>query len=398
MKIGILTFHRSYNYGAFMQCFSLYTRLKNDFPMADIEIIDYTSKRAMEGYDREILNITNKEMQAKIKARNESFKETQKRLPLSDFRILSDDIDEVTNRMNDIYDIIIVGSDAVWNWNVRGFPSLYFLKDYNGKKLSYAASVHGMNYQNMTEEQRLYVSEALADFNYLGVRDITTENMVNFANDKLKAYHNCDPTMFLDLKAVPCDMDKLKQKMINHGVDFSKPLIGIMAGNSIGREIRSEYRGKAQLVSLYTPNKYADVFLYDLTPYEWAHVFSFFKVTVTHFFHGTMLSLVNRIPVIPVESINEFSASNTTKIKDLMNRMELSDWRFELDHRGDLLKRALYHYGVLNDKCLWKKVINRINMCMERDFSTFIDKKVIKEQASYDTFCKALEKYIGEDK
>lgn len=397
MKVGILTFHRSYNYGAFMQCFSLYTRLKKDFPNVDVEIIDYTSKKAMQGYEKDLLGIQNHDLQQKIKKRNEAFIKTQETLSLSKFKILSDDFSEVINKMNDTYDVIVVGSDAVWNWNVRGFPCLYFLKDFNGIKFSYAASVHGMNYQNMTEEQSVYVGEALKEFKYIGVRDVTTERMVKFSDDNLQPYHNCDPTMFLDLKDVPCDKEKLKKKMESMGVDFSKPLIGIMAGNVIGKEIKQKYKDKVQLISLYTYNENADVFLYDLTPFEWSHVFSFFKVTITHFFHGTMLSLVNRVPVIPVEFVNEFSARNTTKIRDLMCRMEMQYWREEADNRNKL-KKVMRKLGFALNKKMWKSVCDKIDTCLETDFSGEIDKKVIKEQESYNTFYNELKKYIGEDK
>ena len=39
MKIGILTFHRAFNYGALLQCFALskYLRMKG----CNVEIIDY---------------------------------------------------------------------------------------------------------------------------------------------------------------------------------------------------------------------------------------------------------------------------------------------------------------------------------------------------------------------
>ena len=43
MKIGILTFHRAYNYGAFLQCYSLQKELKARFPECDIKVIDYES-------------------------------------------------------------------------------------------------------------------------------------------------------------------------------------------------------------------------------------------------------------------------------------------------------------------------------------------------------------------
>ena len=49
-KIGILTFNRSYNYGAFMQCYALVNRLKQDFPNDEIEVIDYATERLYRNY------------------------------------------------------------------------------------------------------------------------------------------------------------------------------------------------------------------------------------------------------------------------------------------------------------------------------------------------------------
>ena len=43
-KVGILTFHRAENYGAILQSFGLYSKLKNIDMEDDIEIIDYRSK------------------------------------------------------------------------------------------------------------------------------------------------------------------------------------------------------------------------------------------------------------------------------------------------------------------------------------------------------------------
>ena len=40
MRIGILTFHRSVNNGAVIQCYSLSKRLQKEFPDADVEVID----------------------------------------------------------------------------------------------------------------------------------------------------------------------------------------------------------------------------------------------------------------------------------------------------------------------------------------------------------------------
>ena len=41
MRIGILTFHKAINYGAYLQAFSLSHKLQEQFPNDTVEIIDY---------------------------------------------------------------------------------------------------------------------------------------------------------------------------------------------------------------------------------------------------------------------------------------------------------------------------------------------------------------------
>lgn len=394
MKIGVLTFHRSFNYGAFMQCFSLVTRLRRDFPDICIEVVDYSSKTAMSGYDKTILN-SKPDIAKKLKARNAAFLQCQETLPLSSKSIVTDNTEEITKFLNLNYDAVIVGSDAVWNWNVRGFPNVYFLKDYAGEKFSYAASAHGLIYQHCGDEYRRYLNVAFGDFRYIGVRDITTAKLVHFANPDIEVHHNCDPTMFLDLKDIPCDKVLLEKKMNNAGVDFSKPLIGVMASDNIGYEIKKHYGDSVQLVALYAPNKYADIFLYDLTPFEWANVFSYFKVTLTHYFHGTMLSLVNGTPVIPIEFESSFSKKNVTKINDLMNRIGLSEWRHVIDTTNDnIWKRIWRKFHVPYDKEVWKSVISQIDYLMNKDCSQLIREKVLTERQTADSFFDAIRSLV----
>lgn len=128
MNIGILTFHRSYNYGAFTQCFSLVKRLQKELPEHNIEVIDYSSKKAIDSYDLQVESCQDQKKQEFLKKRNEAFKQCQQSLPLSDFCEISDDYTEMVKYMNERYDAVIVGSDAVFNWVTRGFPNLYFLR------------------------------------------------------------------------------------------------------------------------------------------------------------------------------------------------------------------------------------------------------------------------------
>ena len=50
-RVGILTFHKSINYGAFMQCYSLSQRMQRDFPDCRIEVIDYVPLRTLATHD-----------------------------------------------------------------------------------------------------------------------------------------------------------------------------------------------------------------------------------------------------------------------------------------------------------------------------------------------------------
>jgi hypothetical protein len=161
-------------------------------------------------------------------------------------------------------------------------------------------------------------------------------------------------------------MEKLKSKLIKKGVLFNKPIIGLMAGEHMGKELRDRYKNQCQIVGLYSPNKYADVFLYDLTPFEWAVVFSFFSVTVTHFFHGTLLSLKNLTPVVCAENSRAHNRSYDTKIKDLINRLDLGDFYFKLDDGYEEIFSAI-------DRLMINPEKNRIHDALIREAESYND-------------------------
>ncbi|MBR6826484.1 MAG: polysaccharide pyruvyl transferase family protein [Oscillospiraceae bacterium] len=394
MKIGILTFHRSINYGAFLQCYSLSKRLQQDFPQHQVQVVDYTSDKIQEMYDREISEAS-VALRAKLLARTEAFRSVWNTLPLTEESFCGGEEDALMEFLNRTFDVLIVGSDAVWNWKIRGFPNPYFLKDFKGIKLSYAASCHGQRYRTMTEEQKAYLKDAFADYSFLGVRDVTTAELLHFVDPNLQSCHTCDPTMFLDLSMLPCDMDALKRKMKNAGVDFSKPLVGIMGStNHIGRELKAYFGDRVQFVALYRNNDWADVYLYDLTPFEWGRVFSLFSATVTHFFHGTLLSLVNDTPVFAAESASPFSVEYTTKIKDVLGRMGLSDRRWEgKGCNRTFLQKVWNKLGFSVDNTMWKEICSGIENVLHGNGCS-VSSKVKEEAQSYENFRVALERCL----
>ncbi len=376
-KIAIIAYHKSYNYGAFIQCYSLANKLKHDFPDHSVEVIDYMSLSAHKIYKNQIKSLSSwihqPLAQIKLIKRNHIFDISQKHLPLSSFSLTSDSYDTLFARIRNTYDIIITGSDMVWNWNVRGFPNAYFLNSNLGaKKMSYAASSYGQDYTQVSTVQSLYLKEAWSDFVYLGVRDKATEEFVKSVNNNLRPVHNCDPAFLLDLKSLPVNMDLLRNKLVKAGVNFNKPLIGIMGNNILGENIKRLFSEKFQIIAVYEPNKSADIFLNDLNPFEWARVFSFFTITFTHFFHGTLLSLLNSTPTIIVEGSSNYAKKFDTKIKDVLQRLDLMDLYFEkedLDLKGWSSIEQAAHNIIKNFP------IDKIRSAMENEAKSYDDFK-----------------------
>ncbi|MBQ4565181.1 MAG: polysaccharide pyruvyl transferase family protein [Oscillospiraceae bacterium] len=397
MKLGILTFHRSINYGAFMQCYSLSHRLQKDFPELQVEVIDYSSLRATCAMKQGIDRIADPAQRDAYSKRIHLFDHCCERLPLSDRRLESDDLDALYSWLNETYDIIVVGSDAVWNWNVRGFPNAYFLKGYHGTKLSYAASAHGLSFRGMTPEQKAFLSDALSEFSYLGVRDVSTEQMLHLVDPGLNPRHNCDPTMLLDISSLPCDLETVWEKLKEKGIDPDRPIFAVMASPGfVGRELRS-YLGKdSQLIALYEPNEYAGAYMDTLDPFEWAKVFSLCSGTVTHFFHGTLLSLVNGIPPMATEPAQGFAVNYVSKIRDVLTRLEMLECYHPIPM--DRISKAKRKLGLKTDRKQWQKIAGDLLYADAHKKSAFdwIRQKVEKEAESYQDFKIALERCIEE--
>lgn len=382
MKIGILTFHRSVNNGAFMQAYSLSKRLIQEYPNDNFEIIDYTPKIIMDKYlfsirqyldcDNPILAIKkafylvkNYKNIKRLQLRAGVFESVSTSLPLSKFKLISDESypTELVKYINETYDAIIVGSDAVWNYVIRGFPNIYFPgRDITCRKFSYAASCYGMDFTTCCIEQRERLKEVFDGFEYIGVRDKATENFVKWCGSINTPMHNCDPTVFLNMNDLPVNETELKNKLIDHGFDFNRETIGIMGNEKICSMVRNMYGDKFQIVGVYEYLNGADVNLYDITPYEWAYVFRYFKITFTTFFHGTLFSLKNGIPVICCALQTDFSKSHTPKTLDLLGRLEFSDWYFHTDYQNTNIDKIKSKSGELMSTSLKKLIMDRLEV------------------------------------
>ena len=149
MKIGIITFHASHNYGSMLQAYAMQTFLKNNNHNAEIinyrstaqkrvypkplTISAYTSVRAILGF---LLRPFRTWMLLKKWNLFENF--------LSSYLHLTKEyqsLQELESESWD-YEAVIAGSDQIWNTNPHDFSTVYFLPFIkNAKKIAYAPSL-----------------------------------------------------------------------------------------------------------------------------------------------------------------------------------------------------------------------------------------------------------------
>ncbi len=396
MKVGVLTFHQSVNNGAVIQAYSLSKRIQQEYPDAKVEIIDYQMKKVSKSYSYSLKSylktsspivflkkcrvlINDPMYLRRMRKRTEVFKKCLYKLPLSEKTIIDDGTDEVFEYINSNYDVLVVGSDAVWNYISRGFPNAYLPDDrVKVKKLSYAASCYGMNFLKCPENDREKLKNILEGFSFIGVRDEATEKLVEWSGCSKESYHTCDPTAFVDIDDLPIDEEKLKEKLKKRGFDFNKASIGIMGTNRMFQMVKSFYGDKYQIVSLYNYIKGADVNLYDLEPYEWAYVFRLFKLTFTTYFHGTLLSLRNGTPLICIALDTDFSKAHVPKTLDVLKRVGFEDWYFSTDYVSK-------NYPEIKEKA---------DELLEGEYKEKIIRAIDKESESFENFNLALKNIL----
>lgn len=324
MKIGILTFFSSINYGAFLQAYALQNYLVSRFgDKASIEIIDYTSLKARQIYiDR--VESAKGEIKICYSKQYEAFIEARGLLRLSSEKLISDDIIEFSRMFKDKYDIIVVGSDEIWKVDgMRGFPNCYWLNFDLGKTklLSYAAS--GRNYYStLNEDKKAYIKEALSKYEYIGVRDnLTKKELEKVAN--VKTFLNPDPTIllkngFVDLA---CRMHSAIIEDVKEKSAGKKVLSIMISDTNVAKRLAEVFDAEFFLVGLFFSHNVVSVIDYSyISPFEWNEVISISDFIITDRYHGMLFSIIHGKPFVAVEN----ESRGTGKIEDfvLRNNME----------------------------------------------------------------------------
>lgn len=270
MKIGILTYHYTANYGAVLQTVSLYRYLK--CLGHDVEIIDYRPLKSIYAYSKSLFY--NRNFFYGLDRYKNFSKFIKKELKISTYKSYkSINIEKLD------YDLVIVGSDEVWNVDgIRGFDTNYFLEFCeNELKVSFSPSFGEADISDKKE----IITKLLSTFYKISVRDHNSSEILN----QLKIDHvlTLDPTFLLEYDRY-IGSNKYGNYILLY-VDSLSPseIIDIKKLSDIE---------SLNIVSINNLKNIDSIKTVNVDPGEWINLMHHSKFVVTNFYHGVLFSLI----------------------------------------------------------------------------------------------------------
>lgn len=222
MKIGILTLPLHTNYGGILQAYALQTVLERMGHKPKLITIDPKNNDKVIGRLKQkasvLYNIVKLFIIPDSQTRNFG-----RHTWWFVYRYIKKDIySDIYNIPCDTYDALIVGSDQIWRkqyinvcckYNITS-AFLDFAKDWNIKRISYAASF-GTDVWEFDDSETLKIRNLINRFDAVSVREDSGKEMcIKYLNKS--AIHLIDPTMLLERKDYLTIIKKRRTKY--HGI------------------------------------------------------------------------------------------------------------------------------------------------------------------------------------
>lgn len=299
MRIGILTFHYAHNYGAVLQCYALQEYLKSAYSDAEVEVIDYRCPAIANGYKwhrgeslfskNPLKSIKTSIRLLRNKIRFEAF-ETFIKTKLN--------LASVSTIFDNPYDIIIIGSDQVWNYNLTGGFDNYYWGEFKHPESTRIASYAASMQDSWSDNLSLKISTLLGNFNMISVRESTLAKKIQSLTGRQDIYHVVDPTLLID-------SSKWNALAIKPHIKNPYLLLFQVEGNNPKTEqiaIQIAHIKKLAIVRLSTfVTRNTPWNLLATSPQKFIGLFKFADYIVCSSFHGTIFSLQFNKPFVSVK-------------------------------------------------------------------------------------------------
>ena len=326
-KVGIITFHNSYNCGSMLESYAIQTVL---FQLGyDNEIINFSNAGQKEIYNAWFTNNSLKNILKniiifpnikKIKQNNQSYKLFQER-----YFKMSPSVTKSEALNDDRYWAVIAGSDQIWNITIKDFDDAYFLNWVkNAKKIAYAPSFGAKNILKYSSDPNKYANY-LKEFNALSIREQNGKKWLQeLIHQDVEVV--LDPTLLLSKKDYDVLIDERfvpKDKFIF----FYSPGFDTQICKYV-KKIADKY--KLKVITWSTKVYYVNFiqrFHFEIASFENPSIYlSLIKnaeLVITTSFHGTIFSTIYHKKFITVKNGGMYGDDD--RVITLLTQLELMD-------------------------------------------------------------------------
>lgn len=341
MRIGIITFVKCDNYGAELQAYALQKKL--NLLGYDAEVINLEKEKGViessfSSYKNAILNrykqyglikgslkiielIKDKYNARKAFAANsDKVKERHKIFELffNDYIKHSTKfytLEEMRNIQSLPYNVLIAGSDQIWNYMQTRYLDVFFLMMANRwetKKISYAAS---FSVSSIPQNKRAMYKQYLENMDAISVREITGIDIVKNCSN-CKAVTVLDPTLLLNRNEWIEYIGKKDYLPKNKRYVVIYTLSGSHYIYTLAKKIAKKLEAEVINIKLSFSKIKGDdgiTHIWNAGPREFISIFSQAVYVITDSFHGTAFSINFNIPFTtllnPASNINSRALS-----------------------------------------------------------------------------------------
>lgn len=330
MKVGLITYHCAYNFGSVLQAYA--TQRKLEDLCESVEMINYKNVGQYEFYSMYrtkcgIKTMIKDLLQFPIHRKRKLYQQNFEKF-CKDYMHLSKECGtpEAVEKIWKKYDAVVSGSDQLWNkhsddmrYNSWEYMDPYILKNYQGKKISFASSI-----VNMTDNELKKIEPEIKKFQYIAMRELeAAKRMENLLNRKIETV--LDPTFLLKKEQWIKELQLMLYDEENFILYYSRGRIkDVLADIKVLKRLAKSFSCKIKVItpSFYIPVNDDDIENHpEYGPIEFLQAIYNAKMVITDAYHGTILPINFHKDVY---SINRGLDGENRKT-DFLNRIGLQE-------------------------------------------------------------------------
>lgn len=358
-KIGILTFHKSINYGSVLQAYALQNLLLKEG--YKVEIIDYEPKNYANMYIPfkkpttiwNILHNLNRVPVGKIiKEQNEKFKKFR-----DTYINLSREYNFESN-YSDIFsqfDCVICGSDQVWNITLDDCDDIFFLPCVKHiKKIAYAVSVNDAKFNSCIRD--IDLKKCISEFNYISCREKSGATKISNFIAKEDVAVTIDPTLLHSVREYDGICSK---RIINQNYIFLYDMWSNSDALYAAKVISALFNlpvytlfTKRNVKSMIKISKYGvKVITKNMSPTDFLSYIKYADFVITDSFHGTAFSLIFEKQFVCInEKQNSGKFKNDERITNILSELNINERYLRVDNIHSVKDLDNINYDIVTEK------------------------------------------------